>query len=723
MAKGLQNIIHRFFDGKRKIRFAILSVFIGLSAASTLITSTYTYLQIEQVIRATSRDLIDKTQKAIINDIVDFLHPARYSPIIGAGMEKQEPNLLKENVFIQYLLSSLHEFHQIDAFYTGDEQGNSYIVGRVLGNKVYTFSKDKPLPPGCAYFLRVITRDKNVAGEKKYYLNTNNQIITSEENPSHLNIYDARVRPWYSNTKKTKKHFWTDIYLYETGDLGLTSAAPIIDDAGNVIAVIGADVTVNKISDLLAHQKVSRSGINFIVDESGSVVGYPDPDRIIIQNGGTSRVAQLEQLGEPALLKAYDLYKKEGERHIFFNHDGIDYIGHFTQFPKSSSNNWTLGMVVPADDFIGPIKKTNFDVMIISTMILLIACILLMIFSHKISYPIEVLADQMRKISRLDIDDDAAFDSGLHEISQMNDALHAMKEGLSSFSKFVPKSLVQRLIQSGQVAHLGGERKRLTILFSDVEGFTSIAEKTNSNDLLRQFSDYLNALSTLILTHHGTIDKYIGDAIMAFWGAPDKDDNQVYHGCHTMLLCLRRLEVLNEAWAKAGKPIFKTRFGLHTGDALVGNVGSSDRMNYTLIGDSVNLASRLEGANKNYGTYALVSESVHEKVKDKFLFRPLDIVAVKGKEKGIKIYELMAKKTDDPDLAPRPHQEHQAIQTRLGFDAYLKRDWDGARQIFETLKTTHPDDFVASLYIDRCILYAQTPPPDDWDGVFHLKTK
>ena len=724
MKDNIRSIFDNYVKHKHKIRFAILSVFLGLSIIATLITSSYTYFQMENVMKITSRDLIDKTQRVIINDTMDYLNPARFIPMISAGlMHRDTEDILQSHELEEFLMESLAEFPQIDAFYNGDENGDALIVGRVGFKRVYVFSENKPLPEAAIYFVRKINREKTPNREQRYYYTIDCELIAQEQNTLDSNTFDPRLRPWYASAKRTKQRIWTNIYLYETRDLGLTFAVPIFNNEYDLSKVMSADITVTKISDLLSHQKASRSGINFIVTADGSLAGYPDATRLVQTINHQPQIARLDQINEPSLLKAFNLYQKTHEPHIFFTNDNIDYIAHFTPFPSSLGKNWILGMVAPADDFIGPIKETSREVLMISVIILGLASLFLVIFSHKISYPIERLAGQMLKIRNLDIEDEPPIDSSLQELSQMDQALRAMKEGLNSFSKFVPKSLVQRLIESGQEAKLGGERKHLTFLFSDIENFTAISEKMSSDQLIKLLSEYLNELSTIILHQHGTIDKYIGDSIMAFWGAPDRDEQQVFHACHAVWLCAKKLDDLNHQWSLQGKPPLKTRFGLHQGDAVVGNVGSADRLNYTVIGDNVNLGSRLEGLNKMYGTYIMASEVVYEKAKDKFLFRLIDIVAVKGREEGIKVYQMIGKFEDNPKPSVSPQDVSMVAKTQLAFEAYLAQDWARAKTFYDDLIKDNPDDKIAQLYLQRISDFKMTPPPENWDGINHLKIK
>lgn len=724
MKQNFQSRIAGFIFKRRKIRFAILSVFLGLFTLSAIVTSTYTYLRIEKVMQISSREIIEKTQQTIIKDTEDYLQPGRDTPIIATWLERAtNTSLLKNQSLINYLIGALKQFSHINAYFCGDELGNLLAIGRVQGRKVYSFRAETPLPNGSQFYVYRVDRRGSKTIESREYLDIEGNLLDVEILPDSKTKYDPRKRPWYTIAKETRRSSWTNVYLYATGKLGITSSAPVFDKRGNLQHVVSADITVRKISELLAKQKASRSGISFIFNKEGDLVGYPDPDKIILEVNNTPTIGKIAELGEDTLTMAYEKYQKTKTPHFFFLHDNIEYIAHFTPYPKKFGKDWVLGMVVPADDFIGPIKETNRDVLIISLLILAFATVLLIIFSHKISYPIEKLAKDMKKIQNLEIESSGVVKTRLQEIYQMNDALILMKEGLAAFGKFVPKALVKSLIQANQEATLGGDRKKLVIMFTDIANFTSTSETMDSDELMHHLTDYFTHLSRIIITHKGTIDKFIGDAIMSFWGAPEEDGNKIVNACQAALLCKKHLDQFNAEWAEQGKPIFVTRFGLHYGEVIVGNVGSADRMNYTVIGDSVNLAARLESANKMYHTNIIVSETIHDEVKDKFLTRALDRVAVKGKKQGVDIYELVAKPGDDTELVPTDAEMDLCQRTNEAFEVYLKQDWEQCIKLFEGIQQDHPEDYIASLYIKRCKDYKENPPSKDWDGVFVMKVK
>ncbi|MCS7084445.1 MAG: adenylate/guanylate cyclase domain-containing protein, partial [Aquificaceae bacterium] len=211
----------------------------------------------------------------------------------------------------------------------------------------------------------------------------------------------------------------------------------------------------------------------------------------------------------------------------------------------------------------------------------------------------------------------------------------------STFSKFVAKDVVNELLANPDALKLGGEKKEVTVFFSDVRGFTTISETLSPENLVQLLNEYLSIMTDLIISYRGTIDKYMGDAIMAFWGAPIPNEEHAYYACIASLAQLEELKKLQQRWVEQGYPVIDIGIGLNSGYAVVGNMGSSHRMDYTVMGDTINLGSRLEGTNKQYGTRIIISEFTYAKVKDRVYVRELDIIRVKGKNEPVKIYELL----------------------------------------------------------------------------------
>jgi adenylate cyclase len=283
-----------------------------------------------------------------------------------------------------------------------------------------------------------------------------------------------------------------------------------------------------------------------------------------------------------------------------------------------------------------------------------------------------------------------------------------------AFSGYLSPTVVEHVIEKQDEVTLGGEEIEATVLFTDLKDFTSMSEKMTPPELIDLLNTYFSVTSKTILDKGGLVDKYIGDSIMAVFGAPLALENDAYAACQAALEISRMQSVIVPGSGSA----VQTRLGISSGKMVVGNLGSSDRHDYTAIGDTVNLASRLEGCNKVYGTQIIVSESVLRRVPDMFLMRPLDILRVKGKEEQISIYELMGERLSAESSAPE-----LADNFGRGFDLYQKRAFKEALAVFRRALKSMPNDGPSQLYIQRCQEFIKNPPPRRWDGVHTLLTK
>jgi len=288
-----------------------------------------------------------------------------------------------------------------------------------------------------------------------------------------------------------------------------------------------------------------------------------------------------------------------------------------------------------------------------------------------------------------------------------------------AFAHYVPEKVVSKILENPDKLQLGGEQQIISVMFTDVAGFTSISEKLTPAQLVQLLNDYLTEMTEIVLENNGIIDKYEGDAIMAEFGVPVHYDNHPYMACKTAIEMQRKLKEMREFWKKQNKPMLKARVGINTGEVIVGNMGSRNVFDYTVMGDHVNLGSRLEGANKFYGTNIMISEFTYEFVKDQFYTRPLDLIKVKGKEKPINVYELIAFKEDK--LKDNFLEMLQSYEK--GIEFYKARNWDEAIDSFEKcLKLVHVDS-PSEEYRRRCIEYKFNQPSEDWDGVTVMTEK
>jgi adenylate cyclase len=288
-----------------------------------------------------------------------------------------------------------------------------------------------------------------------------------------------------------------------------------------------------------------------------------------------------------------------------------------------------------------------------------------------------------------------------------------------TFGRFLAPAIVEQVLAREGSLRLGGDKRVLTVLFSDIRGFTSLSEQLDPKVLLELLNEYLTPMTDIIVSENqGTLDKYIGDAIMAFWGAPQEQPDHALRACRAALAMIERLGALRAGWRERGLPDVDVGVGINTGAMSVGFVGSQDRFyNYTVLGDAVNLASRLEGANKEYGTRVILGASTYEQVRDVVVARELDLVRVKGKREPVHVYELLALAPGTPALAAFVER------FRWGLSAYAAQRWDEAIARFREADALRGGDPPSRKYVERCEAMRRAPPGPEWDGVFQMKTK
>ena len=282
------------------------------------------------------------------------------------------------------------------------------------------------------------------------------------------------------------------------------------------------------------------------------------------------------------------------------------------------------------------------------------------------------------------------------------------------FKYYLSPSLIDMIVNDPGLLKLGGDKREITSFFTDIKGFTSISEGLSPEELVDLLNRYLSEMSDIILRYQGTLDKYEGDAIIAFWNAPLQQEDHAFSACRAALDCQKSLKKMRKHLkSKYGHELFM-RIGINTGPAVVGNMGSRRRFDYTAIGDTVNLASRLEGACKQYKVSILIGEETFHQVKDRILTREVDVIRVMGKSRPVKVFEIMAEKdkTDDSQIK-------LASDFQKALQEYKNREWEKAKALFQNIK----GDDLAELYVGRCLEFEKNPPPLDWDGVFDLRIK
>lgn len=289
----------------------------------------------------------------------------------------------------------------------------------------------------------------------------------------------------------------------------------------------------------------------------------------------------------------------------------------------------------------------------------------------------------------------------------------------SAFNLYLQKELVEQIIEQPELLKLGGDKKDLTVLFSDLAGFTTLSEKTEPEDLVKFLNEYLTEMTDIVFKNKGTLDKYIGDAIMAFWGAPVPEEDHAYYACKCVLEMEDKLGQLQAKWTSEGLPAPHVRYGLNSGPMVVGNMGSNDRFSYTVLGDNVNLGARLEPANKDFGTKILISEATQKRVKDRMLTREVALMKAKGKTEQIRIFELICEHNSPESAKWEPFVElfHGAL------NHYYDREWNKAEVKFQKALEQKEGDMLCRIYLKNIEVFKKNPPGVNWEGSYQQINK
>lgn len=690
---------------KISLNFSMLSIFLTLFITTMLTIITVTTLRLYDSMVVIGDAQMEQVTLSINDKLQSHLQPAELaSRVTRELIEGKIIEVDNTAQVLNYTLELLSSLSNAAMVYWGDQQGN-FIISRL--NSDGTLSSE------------IIKRDQNTATST--YLTRDKDLNITDRRITEGVTYDPRQRPWYLAAKNAKATTWSDAYIFFSGDrktLGITLGTPIFDNKQQLIGVFGIDMRLGAISRFLANQSVGKTGVAFIIDNNGKLIAHPRLSEL----AGSSQDYQnihVDKSGQRSLAKAFSQHQKTNEAKFTFTDQGETYLSSFTAIPSFSAQKWSIAVVIPENDFIGVLKEATTLTLTLSGIIIFMGILLITVFSRKISKQMNRLVSQTEKIKNFDLRETKKIESHIKEVSSLSEGIYSMRGGLRAFKKYVPADLVRTLIMRHESAKLGGEKKKIAIVFTDIDNFTAISESISPEQLMKHLSVYFDHLARIINRQQGTIDKYIGDAVMAFWGSPLEDKAQSYHACLTALKIQERITKLNIKWQEQNKPLLPTRIGIHTGEAIVGNLGSSERLNYTAIGDTINVASRLESINKAYGTRIIVSESIKKEVEEHFILKHLDCIRVKGKTTNIIIYELVA-------LRGGPNEVELLQLCGLfsqGLNFYRNRQWQDAIDTYQRILDLSPNDSVALMFIERCQLSQKTPPDENWDGVWQFNHK
>ncbi|CAA7625139.1 adenylate/guanylate cyclase domain-containing protein [Magnetospirillum sp. SS-4] len=658
-----------------------------------------------------------------INSTITLLEPAASHVQAAAELAAIDVARGRDGSLFPYMMSLLETTPQIQSVYLAFEADGRFLQAFPIPPGTDKFgANDNPPPPGAKFALRVVDWAKGVYSDTWTYVARDGTVVGRET--SNTLKYDFRTRSWYKDLLAKPGLQWTDLVVFTSNrQPGIAAVYPIFGKDGRVIGAAAANIATRRLSDFLAGLDLGKSGIALIVDEKEQLIAFPDAAKAVRQDGLKLSLVKAKELNDVRVSDAFAAHRANPSPLVRFESGGKRYLGSFSGLPDRFGKKWLLAIVVLEDDFVGTLKDNTQDIVVVGLGMMVGGMIILTMLSRWISRPLERLGGEILKIQKFDLEGPIAIHSFVVEVNQLIHSLNMMKRALRSFGMFVPRDLVRDLVAGGRPIELGGHDRTLTVMFTDVADFTSLSERMEPGALLVHVSRHLAAISECIGEENGTVDKYIGDAVMAFWGAPNPCEDHALRACVAALKAKRVQSLMNEDWASQGLPTMFVRMGLHTANVIVGNIGSTQRMSYTVMGDGVNVASRLEGVNKSYGTQICISDAVARVAGEAIMTRPLDVVAVKGRKAGELVHELVALRHGPAELLATPEQAELCRLTSAAFEAYRGRRWEQAIELYRQLAGVSANGKLSATFIDRCTHYLAEPPPDDWSGIHEMKTK
>lgn len=713
----------------RPLHVSILRLATLLVAVTAFGIGLSTYLNTQRAVQALSENLVQQVSHETVTKTRAFLEQA--SPALqlcralltsdakyGLSAEKTSGESVwrARGALLLRVLQANATFNQA---HFGDESGDFVMAQR--GGQDAIFVDHRWIEANGQHRHRVYRVGKRGAWVF--------DAARTAQGDSAIRSFDTRKRPWYTLAAPTDSVIWTPPYLFAEQQVSGVTAALRVTHAQQRVGVVGIGFELSDLDAFVSHLRVTEGSRVYILTETGEVVGHPDRASLgaltVAPSGRDLPLPQAKTSADP-LLKAFSLHLADSAASrqsrapitgLEFESGGVGYLGATERFPIGETMQWQALIAVPARAILGVVQQNSFITLGICGGVLLVSLVLGAALSIQISRPLRLFAGEMQRVGEFEISDAPLPASTIEEVAQMGQALDRMKASLRSFEKYVPSDVVRRLHRQQQIAQPGGQTVPITVFFADIIGFSRISERMTPDELVDALGNYLDVMESIIEQHMGILDKYVGDSVMAFWGAPIRPaEHPERRACLAALDYVTQFRRLREEREREGKTIFEAGIGIHTGNALVGNIGTARRLNYTAMGDTVNLTSRLEGVTRNYQTPILLSETTWGAVHTEFVTREIDTVAVKGRQEGITIYELLAKGDESNPILQRRCELYAA-----GLALYRARQWQEARARFAEIETFAPNDGAARAMRVRCETFLQASPPVDWNGI-HVMT-
>lgn len=678
------------------VRFAVS----GLVLASIIVSAAGVHLLWWRTARQVSRTLADTINDQIVSAVGDELQ--------SITSEAKSAFAAVRTLLIEKVIDT-DDASKRQFMFLSQLQAQPTISSVAFGFADGSFSAAHKLGESAIEMLDISGKESRLRIERYDYAGLDVKFAERRFADTKYSVTDQQ---WYRDSIQSDDDDWFKLTTHPGGERPAVALAGPIDIDQKRVGVLAIIIELTRVSNFLSQLTVGKSAGAFILDRDGTAVASPDADADELTALKTDHplfpvaVAAIRQVGS-----AYDTDKGEAF-HTQVLQGGKAYEAVLTPI---SFPGWSLVTVVPESEFLGPVEDTIGKLVLgLAALIVVAGLLSAWVGQRLIAAPLIEVVSEVRHVERFDLDKVERHSSRLTEIENLSSAIADMALGLAAFRKYIPADLVKRLISDGQGAQLGGDVRSMSVMFVDMAGFTRMSERSGDR-IIPLLSRYFDAVSVQVQDQGGTIDKFIGDAVMAFWGAPAPNPDHAVDCCRAALACQKAIR--EPALVDDEQRHIEIRIGINSGDMLVGNIGSEVRLNYTVIGDAVNVASRLEGTNKDYGTHIIIGPETRRLAGNRILVRELDRLAVYGRAGGLQIYELL-------DMADAPAETPEWVKSyEAGLASYRARDFAAAIALFQKVQNLQTGDRATELMIERCKQAMLAPISEDWDGTATARTK
>lgn len=678
------------------LRSTILTVFLILTVPVFLGVVVYSYITSSRIVRDDTMERIAVYQSDVDDSIENLFREVASKAESAAVAGRVDPDFYLDLEAIDYLASVALNTPGALSAYIGLEADGAFLQARRMqeGQRV----QGQDLPPGTVFarrWIRPEAGDEAASVETYVFENAQRETLGRATGPS---TYDPRQRHWYQVTRDGEDVTVSDPDVFAAlGLVGFTIAAPVVwDDTLGGIAAI--DLTLDSLSGYLARQRVSAASLSFILDDRGNILANSSMAQVEPDSAGNLRLSHITEWRDRIAGLAYSQRPRETTDGAPFvvRHAGAEYLASLKPITAAQGKAWQTFVIAPMADFNAEIARNNLRILIIGLLATILQIIVIWKVAQRIARPLEVLVRDVEQIRDLSTAPLPVLPKvRIREIALLSRAVETLDTTIRSFASFVPVGLVRQLLESEQKLEIGGSSRFLTVFFSDIQGFSELSETIPARTLLGRISDYLSIVTGAVNREAGTIDKFIGDGVMAFWGAPNLLEDHARRACVTALRVQADVAQLSKRLSADDIRPLQVRIGIHSDAVLVGNIGSAERMSYTVLGDGVNIAARLETVNKLYGTHICISHAVYKEAGEALCTRPIGEISVQGRRGNVMVYELLGAFGQGAALEPDAATLRLAEMCRAAYAQRVSGDIEGAVRVYEEVLAAYPEDGVA----------------------------